>query len=103
MWHLTKIVVNPTFDRGRNRLHGTAQNRRDYVREQPSHRRAKFFALPIWAPFHPFAVSPIRAFAPSALYTPSLWRQITHPMEVDFQAIKVEELKSRLGELRRYL
>jgi hypothetical protein len=24
-------------------------------------------------------------------------------MEVDFQAIKVEELKSRLGELRRYL
>jgi hypothetical protein len=53
----------------------------------------------------PFAVSPIRRFAssPLALYTPSLSRHITTFMEVDFQAIKLEELKSRLGELRRYL
>jgi hypothetical protein len=40
---------------------------------------------------------------PLALYTPSLSRHITPFMEVDFQAIKLEELKSRLGELRRYL
>jgi hypothetical protein len=37
------------------------------------------------------------------LYTPLLWRHINPFMEVDFQAIKLEELKSRLGELRRYL
>jgi hypothetical protein len=51
------------------------------------------------------APSPFRPFAPSplALYTPSLSRHITPFMEVDFQAIKLEELKSRLGELRRYL
>jgi hypothetical protein len=29
--------------------------------------------------------------------------QTVSSMEVDFQAIKVEDLKSRLGELRRYL
>src|ERR1700751_5227648 len=48
-------------------------------------------------PLHRFASSPL------PLYTPLLWRQINRFMEVDFQAIKLEELKSRLGELRRYL
>jgi len=82
--------------------------------------RAEFFALPtVGAPFDAFdpiahspyrriAVSPYRRVAVSpirrvALYTPSLSRQINRFMEVDFQAIKLEELKSRLGELRRYL
>jgi hypothetical protein len=60
------------------------------------------------SPLRPFALSPHRPFAATPhphlpLYTPFLWRQSTHSMEVDFQAIKVEELKSRLGELRRYL
>ena len=51
------------------------------------------------------ALSLIRPLAssPIPLYTPVLWRQINGFMEVDFQAIKLEELKSRLGELRRYL
>jgi hypothetical protein len=39
----------------------------------------------------------------SPLYTPFVWKHSTGSMEVDFQAIKVEDLKSRLGELRRYL
>jgi hypothetical protein len=52
------------------------------------------------SPYRPFAVSLPH---PLALYTPSLSRHITPFMEVDFQAIKLEELKSRLGELRRYL
>jgi len=82
--------------------------------EQPNHRHAEFFALPIvgfalpFRPIRPFAHSPVRPFArspsaPLALYTPALSRQISCFMEVDFQAIKLEELKSRLGELRRYL
>jgi hypothetical protein len=54
-------------------------------------------------PLRRFAHSPFRFLAPLALYTPSLSRHITPFMEVDFQAIKLEELKSRLGELRRYL
>jgi hypothetical protein len=49
------------------------------------------------------AHSPRRLLLPLALYTPSVSRHITPFMEVDFQAIKLEELKSRLGELRRYL
>ena len=54
------------------------------------------------------AHTPRRLFSPTPhphlpLYTPYLWRHSIHSMEVDFQAIKVEELKSRLGELRRYL
>jgi hypothetical protein len=30
-------------------------------------------------------------------------QQITDLMEVDFQSIRTDELKSRIGELRRYL
>jgi hypothetical protein len=62
--------------------------------------RAEFFALPTMG-----SVAPLRRFAspPIPLYTPLLWRHIDRFMEVDFQAIKLEELKSRLGELRRYL
>ena len=33
-------------DRCTNPPYGTAQNRRDYIEEQPSHRRAESFALP---------------------------------------------------------
>jgi len=66
---------------------------------QSTRRRAKFFALPIRgvSPIRPFAHSPTRPLHSLGL------KQTVWSMEVDFQAIKVEELKSRLGELRRFL
>ena len=84
--------------------------------QAPFHGAPEFFALPVCSsdhdirqhsPFSPNAEPQTpngerRTHAP-ALYTPSLSRQIGSFMEVDFQAIKLEELKSRLGELRRYL
>jgi hypothetical protein len=37
------------------------------------------------------------------LYFVSALRERSELMEVDFQAIRTDELKSRIGELRRYL
>lgn len=45
----------------------------------------------------------VPAFQDLALYFVSALRHRSKPMEIDFQAIRTDELKSRIGELRRYL
>ena len=45
----------------------------------------------------------VPAFQDLALYFVSALRHRPKPMEIDFQAIRTDELKSRIGELRRYL
>jgi hypothetical protein len=74
----------------------------DRAMPMPTIGRAKNSSRRVYRPFAPspfrrLAVSPTRPLHSSGL------KQTVMFMEVDFQAIKVEELKSRLGELRRFL